>query len=298
MAPRDFGLLVLMCFAWALNVVVSRVVIAEWGVPPLFYAALRFLFVALMTFAFLRPAPRPTGRLIVVALCMGAVNFALLNIGLQTATASSASVVSQLGVPMTTLLSVVILGERIRWRRGIGIALAFIGAMIVIVDPAGFTISTGLLFVLACAFVASLGAVLMKQMDGVKPLTFQAWVSCVSAPVLLAGTAAFEQNQLGSAVSAGWPFLAALAFSVLVVSLFAHTAFYHLIGKYEANLISPLTLMSPLMAIGLGVLLAGEGFGLRMAVGTAIALAGVLMIALRRNKVAPQVALVQRDVQG
>lgn len=298
MAPRDFGLLVLMCLAWALNVVVSRVVIAEWGVPPLFYAALRFAAVALLTFAWLRPAPRPLGRLIVVALCMGAVNFALLNIGLQTATASSASVVSQLGVPITTLLSVVILGERIRWRRGIGIVLAFAGAMIVIVDPAGFTISTGLLYVLACAFVASLGAVLMKQMEGVKPLQFQAWVSWISAPVLLGGTAVFETGQLTSAVAAGWPFLAALAFSVLVVSLFAHTAFYHLIGKYEANLISPLTLMSPLMAIGLGVVLAGEGFGLRMAVGTAVALAGVLMIALRRNAVAPQVALVQRDVQG
>lgn len=298
MAPRDFGLLVLMCFCWALNVVVSRVVIADWNVPPLFYAALRFLGVALLTFPFLLPAPKPTWRIVLVGLSMGAANFALLNIGLQTASASSAAVVSQLGVPITTLLSIVMLGERIRWRRGLGIALAFAGAMIVIFDPAEFQVSTGLLFVLACAFVASFGAVLIKQMDKVKPFTFQAWISVVSAPPLLLATFAFEGGHAPAVISAGWGFAAALAFSVLVVSLFAHTAFYHLIGKYEANLLSPLTLMAPLMSIAMGVIFAGESFGLRMAIGTAVALSGVLMIALRPNTVAPQAALIRQDVQG
>jgi drug/metabolite transporter (DMT)-like permease len=221
MAPRDFALLVLMCLCWAINVVLSRQVIAEWGVPPLFYAALRFSSVIGLVFFWLRPMPRPAWRLIAVALCMGAANFALLNIGLQTATASSAAVVSQLGVPITTLLSVLMLGERIRWRRGLGIALAFGGAMLVIVDPAGFEISSGLIYVLACAFVASLGAVLIKQMDGVKPLTFQAWVALISAPPLLAATFVFESGQVEAVQAAGWPFLAAMVFSVLVVSLFA-----------------------------------------------------------------------------
>jgi drug/metabolite transporter (DMT)-like permease len=298
MALRDFGLLVLMCFCWALNVVVSRTVIADWGVPPLFYAALRFTAVLLLTFAWLKPAPRPTWRIVLVGLSMGAANFALLNIGLQTATASSAAVVSQLGVPITTLLSVLMLGERIRWRRGIGIILAFVGAMMVIVDPAGFEVSAGLLYVLGCAAVASLGAVMIKQMDAVKPLTFQAWIALVSAPPLLLATATAETGQVEAALSAGWPFAAALGFSVLVVSLFAHTAFYHLIGKYEANLLSPLTLMAPLMSIAMGVAFAGESFGLRMALGTAIALGGVLMIAVRANGAAPQAALIRSDVQG
>lgn len=297
MAPRDFALLVLMCLAWALNVVLSRQVIAEWHVPPLFYAALRFSCVIVLVFAWLRPMPRPLWRLIAVALCMGAANFALLNIGLMTATASSAAVVSQLGVPITTILSVLMLGERIRWRRGLGIALAFGGAMLVIVDPAGFEISGGLLYVLACAFVASLGAVLIKQMKGVKPLTFQAWVALVSAPPLLAATALFETGQLEAVRAAGWPFLAAMAFAVLVVSLFAHTMFYHLIGKYEANLLSPLTLMAPLMSIGIGVAFLGESFDLRMAIGTLVALSGVLLIALRSNTRLPDAPLTPSEAQ-
>jgi drug/metabolite transporter (DMT)-like permease len=286
-----------MCLAWALNVVLSRQVIAEWGVPPIFYAALRFSAVILIVFPWLRPMPRPFWRLLAVALCMGAANFALLNIGLQTATASSVAVVSQLGVPFTTLLSVVMLGERIRWRRGLGIALAFFGAVLVIVDPDGFEVSAGLLYIIGCAFVASLGAVLIKQMEGVKPLTFQAWVALISAPPLLAWTFTFESGQIESVVAAGWPFVAAMAFSVLVVSLFAHTMFYHLIGKYEANLLSPLTLMSPLMSVAIGVAFLSEPFDLRRGLGTAIALSGVLLIALRGNKRLPEAPLTPSEAQ-
>ena len=74
-----------------------------------------------------------------------------------------------------------------------------------------------------------------------------------------------------------------LLFSALVVSVFAHTIYYGLIQRYDANLIAPLTLMSPLMAIGLGVWLTGDHFDTRKAIGTAVALAGVLIIAIRQK---------------
>jgi len=51
-----------------------------------------------------------------------------------------------------------------------------------------------------------------------------------------------------------------------------------LIRKYEANLIAALTLICPLMAIGLGVIITGDHFDARMAVGTVVVLVGVLLI--------------------
>ena len=66
-----------------------------------------------------------------------------------------------------------------------------------------------------------------------------------------------------------------------------HTLYYALIQRYEANLISPLTLMTPLATIALGVMITHDPFDLRMATGSAVALLGVLVIALRRNQVAP-----------
>jgi transposase len=88
-----------------------------------------------------------------------------------------------------------------------------------------------------------------------------------------------------SAVEGGWAFIAAAAYTALAVSVFGHTVYFVLIRKYEANLIAALTLICPLMAIGLGVIITGDQFDVRMAVGTVVVLAGVLLIFL-----APQYA--------
>ncbi|MDB5493162.1 MAG: permease of the drug/metabolite transporter superfamily [Phenylobacterium sp.] len=297
MSLRDFGLLVLVCLVWASNNIVSKYVVSHLGSPPLFYAAVRFGVVALATFPWLFPAPRPRWRLILVALLMGGGNFALLFIGLKTATPSAAAVVGQLGVPITTLLSILMLGERIRWRRALGIALTLAGALTVMWSPRGVALSPGLLFVVGSAFTGSLGAVMMKQMDGVKPLQFQAWVGLASFLPLAALSAWLEPGQVQAGISAGWPFLAAVLYSGLVVSVGAHTAYYLLIQRYEANLISPMTLMTPLATIGLGVALLHDPFGPRMAIGTTVALAGVLIIALRRNQVAPLLLAIRNRAQ-
>ncbi|HEX6859033.1 MAG TPA: DMT family transporter [Caulobacteraceae bacterium] len=290
MALRDFALLVLICLVWASNNIVSKIVVAQWGVPPVFYATMRFAIVAAVTFPWLLPAPRPTWRIVAVALLMGGCNFALMFTGLKTASPSAAAIVLQMGVPITTLLSMVMLGEKVRWRRGIGIGMTLVGALIVIWNPRGFAMSAGLLWILAATVAGSLGAVMMKQVEGVKPLRFQAWVGFCSLVPLALLTLATEHGQWQTAQAVGWPFWLFVAYSALVVSVVVHTAYYGLIMKYEANLISPLTLMTPLATIALGIAITHDHFDMRMAVGAALALLGVLIIAIRGNTVMPRLA--------
>jgi drug/metabolite transporter (DMT)-like permease len=297
MTLRDFGVLVLVCLVWAGNNIISKIVVAHWGVPPLAYASVRFALVALVTLPWLFPAPRPMWRIIVVALLMGAGNFALLFMGFKTASPSAASVIIQLGVPFTTILSVFMLGERIRWKRGVGIALTLAGAVTVMWSPHGLQLSAGLWLIAAAALTGSLGAVMMKQIEGVKPLQFQAWVGFSSFLPLALISALTEPGSIPAAVNAGWPFVTAVVFSALVVSVIGHTAYYGLIQRYEANLIAPLTLMTPLMTIGLGVLITHDHFDLKMGVGAALALIGVLIIALRKNQVMPLLLLMRNRSQ-
>jgi O-acetylserine/cysteine efflux transporter len=297
MSLRDFGLLLAVCLVWALNNIISKYVVSDLDVPPLFYAAARFAVLAVATFPFLFPAPRPYWRLILVSLLMGGGNFALMFVGLKESTPSSVAVVLQLGMPMTTLLSVLMLGEKIRWRRGLGIALTFAGAMTVMWDPHGFTLSRGLMLVAAAAFASSLGAILIKGMEGVKPLTYQAWVGFASLWPLAALSAWLEAGQVQAGIAAGWPFLLAVLFSALVVSLAAHSGYYILVQRYEANLISALTLMTPLATIALGVAIMHDPFGPRMAIGSAVALVGVLIIALRGNQVMPLLLALRNRAQ-
>ncbi len=286
MRRRDFLTLVAVCLTWGLSNVVSKIVVGQWHVPPLFFAALRFALVAAVTLRWLRPMPRPWWRILAVGLLMGGGNFALLFIGLQTASPSAAAIVLQIGVPITTILSIAMLGERIRWRRGLGITLTLAGVLLVVWNPGGVALSSGLWFIVACAASGSLGAILMKQMEDVAPLRFQAWVALVSLVPLALASAAFEHGQLTRAVAAGVPFVGVMLFSAFAVSLVAHTTYYGLIARYEANLIAPLTLMTPLATIGFGVAITGDRLDARMLVGAGLALGGVLIVA-RRGKAAP-----------
>ncbi len=290
MKLRDFLLLVLICLVWGYSNVLSKIVVGNWGVPPLFFAAVRFAVVIAATIPWLLPMPRPRWRILVIGLLMGAGNFALLFIGLQTASPSAAAVVIQIGVPFTTLLSIVLLGERIHWRRGLGIALTLAGVLLVVWNPEGVSLSAGLWFVVGAAFTGSLGAVLMKQVEDVAPLRFQAWVGLVSFLPLALATALFEEGQWASASAIGWPFVGAVLFAALVVSVIGHTSYYGLIRRYEANLLAPLTLMTPLFTIAFGVMLTGDRLDLRMVAGAMLALAGVLVVALRSRPESPLLA--------
>jgi drug/metabolite transporter (DMT)-like permease len=283
MKVKDFALLVAICLIWGASNVVSKIVVGHWQVPPLFFAAVRFALVLLVTLPWLMPMPRPVWRILLVGICMGAGNFALLFMGLQTSSPSAVAVVIQAGLPITTLLSIVMLGERIHWRRGLGITLTLVGVVIVVWKP-GFALSPGLLFILGAAFAGSLGAIVMKQMDQIAPLRFQAWVGLTATIPLTLLSLLFEDGQWASAVAAGWPFIAAVLFSALIVSVCAHTAYYGLIARYEANLLAPLTLITPLSTIGLGVLITGDQLDGRMIIGSALALLGVLIVAVRRSK--------------
>lgn len=285
MSLRDFALLMLVCVIWGVNNLVSKFVVGHLGVPPMFYAAARCAVVALIALPWLLPMPRPRWRLLAVALLMGAGNFALLFVGLQTSSPSSAVIVLQVGVPMTTVLSVIMLGEQIHWRRGLGIALTLAGVITVMWDPKGFVLSTGLLFVVASAACSALGSVLMKKLGDVKPMQYQAWLAFASLWPLAALTILTEPGQVSVAWQAGWPFAAALAYVCIVVSFVAHNLYFVIIRRNEANMVSALGLMMPLVTIGLGVTLMGDPFGPRMAIGSAVALAGVLMIVVRRNQV-------------
>jgi O-acetylserine/cysteine efflux transporter len=293
MTLRDFSLLLLVCLTWAAHTIVSKIVVSGMEIPPLFYAAVRYAIVALVALPWLLPMPRPRWRILLVGFLMGGGGFALFFMGIRTATPSNAAVVGQLGLPITTLLSVAMLGERIHWKRGLGIALTFLGGMLVMWNPSdGFAVSGGLVLILASAFAGSLAAVLMKQMSGVEPLQFQAWVGLTSVVPLTFLSAGFESGQLAQASQAGWPFVAAVLFSALVVSLLGHTFYYGLIRKYPANLIAPLIVMNPLMTVILGILVTGDRFDIRTAFGTVIALCGVMIITLRRNHVMPLATLV------
>ncbi|MEM9738626.1 MAG: DMT family transporter [Pseudomonadota bacterium] len=294
MTFRDFSLLFVVCLIWGLNIVVTRWVVADAGVPPIFFAAVRFFGIAALLVWFLRPIPHQFGRLFAIAMCIGAAHFTFLFLGLANAEASAVSVVGQLGVPFSTLMSMAFLGETVGWRRGLGIMLAFAGCLLIAVDPEGFSLSIGLIYVVFSAIIGAAGGILMKQIEPMPALRMQAWVGGLSFLPLFVFSGIVETGQLAAFAGGGLGVWAATLFAIVGVSIFGHGVFYTLIKTYDVSLLSPLTLMTPIWGVIFGIVLLGEDMTLRLVVGAIVSLGGVFVIAVRQNTKMPEASLVKK----
>lgn len=283
-APRHLLLLLFITFLWGVNLVVSRIGLGE--IPPLLFSGMRFAILALLLVPFLRVIPGQMSALLVAAVLSGAICFALMFVGLaMTSNVSAVAIAGQLGVPFTTLLSVALLGEVVRWRRWLGIGLSFGGVMLMGFDPQvlGYLASVG--FVVASAFVGALGLIAVKRLRGFKPLEIQAWFAWISAPPLLAMSLLFEHTDVTSLQSvslAGW---GSVLFTAIAASLIAHTGFYYLIQRYPVTSVAPLTVLSPVFSVAMSVWLLGEVLTPRLAMGGVLTLVGVVIITLRERRI-------------
>ena len=283
--PRHLLLLLGITLVWGLNLVIAKVGVAD--MPPMLFTALRFLLLALCTAPFLRWHGEATGAIVMVALLVGALHFALLFIGLARAdNISSVAIATQLGVPFATLLSVALLGERVRWRRWSGIGLAFLGVCVMGFDPAVFSQRTSLAFVIASAFIGSLGLIAIKRLPRLHALEMQAWIAWISWPVLALLSLLVEDGHWAAMQSAGWAGWGTIIYTALLASLFAHTAYFFLVQRYPVTSIAPLTVLSPVFSVVFGVLLLGDRLTPRILVGGVCTLLGVLIITLREKQFA------------
>jgi len=280
MSLRTILILFLCNLVWALNVVVSKIVVDDLAVPPLFYASARSAMVALALAFLLRPLPRQLGKVFWVGLAIGGGSFALLFIGLQTASPSTAGVIHLLSAPLTVLFAMVFLGERVRWRRGLGIILTLAGVFIATGSPVGVSGGIGVAYLLAAAFFGALGSVFFKRIE-IDVRAMLAWSGVVSVAVLAPLSFALERHQFDAVLAAPAEFAAALIFASIVVSVGAHTAYFRVLQQNDANLVVPLTLMTPLFTIALGAWITNDPIGWQLVVGGALAIIGVTIIVLR-----------------
>ena len=141
---------------------------------------------------------------------------------------------------------------------------------------------------MGAAFVGSVANILMKRIDPMPAMRMQAWIGLFSITPLMLTSLALEGGHTDAYAALDWRVYAASIFAVVGVSIFAHGNFYRLLKKYEVTLLSPLTLMTPVMGVALGVAFLGEGVTWNMIIGGVIALAGVGIIGVRRNRRFPE----------
>lgn len=280
---RHLALLVFMNLIWGANLIASKIGVGQF--PPIFFTAMRFGSLAVFLLPLLKFHRGQMGNLFWAALLTGPAAFSLLFVGVSKAEdAATVAIANQMGVPISTLLSIWLLGETIRWRRTLGITLAFGGMVIISFDPRVLDYWEGLALVVLSCFFSSLGLIYVKRLKNIKPLELQAWIAVAGGALLMLVSLLIESGQWHAVQTANWRGWTSLAFTTLMSSLIAHTAWYYLISKYPVTSLSPITLLSPLFGVFFGVTLLNDQLTPRMLVGGAVTLIGVFIVVLREKR--------------
>lgn len=281
MPASHLALILAICLAWGGNFLASAIALKHF--PPFLFTALRLAVLLVCLFPFLKPIARGQRlRVGAIALLSGALHFGLNFWALRAAgDISSVAIALQSYIPMSAVLAVVFLGERIGWRTWAGIGLAFGGVLVLGFDPLVLDAPAALLLTLTAALMLAIGTTLMRGVRGVDVFQMQAWTALLGIPVLVAISAAIEPPAWPLIEAAGWKHWAGVAYSGLVASLVGHGLLYWLVQRHPVSQVTPYLLLAPVFAITLGVLVWGDRPGPKLVIGGAMVLGGVLLVALR-----------------
>lgn len=281
MSAPHLLLMLLINLTWGLNTVIVKSFVDD--IPPLLFAAMRFLVLFLVLLPFLKIHVRKMGAVLATAVTAGFLHFAFFFLSLAHAPASVISIATQMAVPFTTLMSVMLLSERVGWRRTLAILSAFVGILIIGFDPSMFGYLTGIGLALFGSFIYGFANVAMKRLKGISVFELQAWVAAVSAPALFILSAAFEPDsprQIVDASAAEW---GAVVFTALGASLLGHGGYYYLVQRYDVSIVMPATLLAPMFGILFSILFLGERLTAHLVVGGLFVFGGVFIITVRQS---------------
>jgi O-acetylserine/cysteine efflux transporter len=278
---RDLALILLICLAWAGNFLASASALQHF--PPFVFTALRLIVVLTLLLRYLDPVPVALRRhLLVVALCNGALHFGFNFWAIAEAgDISSVAISLQSYIPMTALLAWWLLGERPTRSTAVGIGIAFVGVAVLGFDPLVLDAPLALGLSLIAAGTLALGTVLLRRLRGMHTFQIQAWSAAISIPPLLLVAALTEPVSLSLLSEARWQDWAGVLYSALAASLVGHGLLFVLLQRHPVAQVTPLLLLTPVFAVGLGVLFWGDRPGPRLLIGGTLVLLGVLVVTLR-----------------
>lgn len=288
MSLKEFVILLMVCTIWGLHFTVMKYAIADIGVPPVFYAALRITGLALILLPWLRWHTGQMKFVLLGGLGFGALNYAFMFPAMQLTTASAAAIAIELYMPFSILLSVIFLKERIGLWRALGAALAFTGVVIIGLgapaERAGQGFALGIALMACGAMSEAVGAISVKSVKSVTPIQLLAWFGIVGSVVLWPLTYILEDNQMQVfAPETRLNFGFCLIYSVLLVSLVAHGSYYWLLQRLPIHTVAPSGLLTTVIGVAGGALILGELLTTTLLVGGGVTLLGIAII-LRRNR--------------
>lgn len=285
MRPIDILTIIICCLFWAANFTVGSWALGTQSAQPFALAAVRAAFVLLFMGLFLfKPRPERFSLLLLVCFFMGPLHLGFLYTGLQTAQASTSAIVSQMLIPFATILSLIFLKERIGWVRAAAILGAFIGTIIMVYEPGALGLSWGLVFILLAYLSAAIASILIKRVGDIDWRIYVSWMAAMMLPLMGIASFLVEREAYSVMIKTSlWPLLTAALYAAIGVTIIAHGQYFRLLRRYDVSTVVPLTLMTPLMGVFIGIIFLKESLGPQALIGAVLILPCVAIIVLRET---------------
>lgn len=285
MKPQHMLWMLLCQLIWGLNFVAAKIGILHF--QPVLFCAIRFSIAALLLLPFVGLPPRHMmWRLLPLSFTMGTMHFSLLNLGMRSVDVSTTSIAIQLQVPFAAVMASFFFREQLGWRRIAGMALAFIGIVLIAGDPrySGDQFWP-LMAVIGAAFCWAMANIQVKALGEIDSVKLNGWIAVLAAPQLLIASSLLEGHGWQQVTSAAWQGWAALLYQAIVVAIFSYWIWYNMMRRYPVNLVMPFTLLLPMIGFVCGAAMLGDIITWRMIAGAMATVAGVAIIVLRRPAV-------------
>ena len=292
MPVRHRLLAVAVAAIWGVNFLAIHASLAQF--PPFFLVALRFLLIAIPTVIFVPRPQVPLRWLIGYGLGFGVAQFTFLYWGMDAGMPTGlSSLVLQASAPFTLALGALLLGEKVRRRQWIGIAVAVVGMVLVGVSRAQAAAILPFLLVLAGGLGWAFGNLASRLAAPPNPLHLTLWMSVVVPVPMLAlslfaeGPARIASSMAGAFGPEAVPAWIGLAYTCVLGTAVGSGIWTWLLARHPAGVVAPFSMLVPVAGILTAALVLGERPTWLELLGGAVVVAGVLIGSRRARVVAP-----------
>ena len=254
--------------------------------PPFLLAGVRFLIAGVLMFLFLRlrgvavPSANQWRNAAITGVLLlgfgnGMVCFA------EERVSSGIAAVAVASMPLFAALFSSLYGERPTRRESIGLAIGFIGVIVLNLGSGLSASRTGAVALLLAAACWALGSVWSKRQDIPKgPMNTAAQMLCASVALIIFSLVAGERLPAHPNPHA----TLALAYLIVFGSIIAFSAYLYVLKHVRPALATSYAYVNPPVAVLFGLMLVGEHVGPYDLAGMAVILLGVSVITLARQR--------------
>ncbi|MFN0206561.1 MAG: DMT family transporter [Planctomycetota bacterium] len=264
--------------------------IGNADVASLNAAGLRFVISAsiLLCLQYFNRAPMPKNRrewnlIIFVGIVLIGLDYGLIYWAEETLATGLTSVLFAV-MPLFTLICARVLKlETITFRKVAGIVISIAGVCVLSWKHVGFNTNTLLpaAAVLGAALCSALTTTATKKYGKeLHPITLNAWSSVIGVFCLYSGALVRGEGFQIPSTPTGW---LAMSYLALGGSVAAFLLYFWLLKHWDATRTGLIPVLTPILAVTLGVVFGNEPFDISFLAGSALVLAGVF-IAMRSGK--------------